>query len=302
MGKIALLFASAALCGVMTSCSGGSSIEQVSLGTATYHDSFLWSDADTTFLDKTLTVNFNQDAIARDAAADLVFTDNFGKRISTSELQIVFEGKTSPNNAIRVAPRGEETRDFNIRFRFLPSAESGKHQGFIILRSHGIKAANNVEINGDTQVVQWTIYFEKQMNPLKKGLIIFAIVLLAFIGAARLILHRKTFGSTAKKSITATDASGVILFGPKTLRFKGCSEVIFSDRPMKQGALDIFFRGKTLTIVSPAFDTPLRLSPCKKKEIKVSAGGCSLSRTKMKYSDFPLMATSSSTKTTITFS
>ncbi len=302
MGKIALLSAFTALLFAMSSCSQENTIEHVTLGTTTYHDRFLWSDADTVFLNKTLTISFNKDAVSRGATADLVFTDNFGKRISTKELQIVFEGKLSSDNVIRIAPRGNAEQELNIKFRFLPSAKKGKHQGFILVRSQELKAVNDVEINGNTQVVQWTMYFEKQMNPLKKGLIIFAIALFVSIVAARLILHRRTFGSTAKKSITATNESGVILYGPKTLRFNGCSEIIFSDRSKEQSALDIFFRGKTLTIVSPAFDTPLRLTPYKKKEIKVSGGGYSLTRTKMKYNDTPLKATSSSTKTTITFS
>lgn len=302
MGKIALLSAFTALLIAMSSCSQESTIEHVSLGTTTFHDSFLWSDADTTFLDKTLTVSFNNDAVSRNAAANLVFTDNFDKPVSSQELQIVFEGKLSPDNVIRITPRGKAEQDLNIKFRFLPSAKSGKHQGFILVRSQGLKAVNDVEINGSTRIVQWTMYFEKQMNPLKKGLIILAIVVLVSIGAARLILHRRTFGSTAKKSISATNSSGVILYGPKTLRFKGCSEIVFADHPKEQSALDIFFRGKTLTIVSPAFDSPLRLTPYKKKEIKVSGGGYSLTRTKMKYNDTPLKATSSSTKTTITFS
>ncbi len=302
MGKIALLSAFTALLFAMSSCSQENTIEHVTLGTTTYHDRFLWSDADTVFLNKTLTVCFNKDAVSRGATADLVFTDNFGKRISTKELQIVFEGKLLSDNVIRIAPRGNAEQELNIKFRFLPSAKKGKHQGFILVRSQELKAVNDVEINGNTQVVQWTMYFEKQMNPLKKGLIIFAIALFVSIVAARLILHRRTFGSTAKKSITATNESGVILYGPKTLRFNGCSEIIFSDLPKEQSALDIFFRGKTLTIVSPAFATPLRLTPYKKKEIKVSGGGYSLTRTKMKYNDTPLKATSSSTKTTITFS
>lgn len=302
MGKIALISAITTLLIAMTSCSQESTIEHVTLGTTTFHDSFLWSDADTVFLNKTLTVSFNNDAVSRNAAAYLVFTDNFGKPVSSKELQIVFEGKLSSDNVIRITPRGKAEQELNIKFRFLPSAKSGKHQGFILVRSQDLKAVNDVEINGNTQVVQWTMHFEKQMNPLKKGLIIFAIALFVSIVAARLILHRRTFGSTAKKSITATNSSGVILYGPKTLRFKGCSEIIFSDRPKEQSTLDIFFRGKTLTIVSPAFDSPLRLTPYKKKEIKVSGGGYTLTRTKMKYNDTPLKATSSSAKTTITFS
>ncbi len=302
MWKIAPFFALTALVVVMPSCSQEDTIEQVSLGTTTYHDGFLWSDADTAFLNKKLTVSFNNDAISRDAAADLVFTDNLRKPVPPTELQIVFEGKTSSDNVIRVTPQGKAEQDLNIKFRFLPSAQNGKHQGFILIRPHGIKAVNDVEIKGDTRVAQWTIYFEKSMNPLKKGLMIVGIALFACLLVARLLLHRRTFENTAKKSITATDAFGHIVYGPKTLRFKGCSEIIFSNSPKEQSALDVFFRGKTLTVVSPAFSTPLRLTPYKKKEIKISGGGYSLTRTKMKYTDIPLKAESSASRTTIIFS
>ena len=285
------------------SCSGNSSnIESISLGTCSYHEGFLWTDPDTCFLEKTLHLEFNDDALVSNASIDMVFTDNNGKTVPPKSLQIVYEGKTSKNNVVKVTSQGKEEREVDIKFRFLPGSGYGKHQGYIAIRPHGMDAVNDIEVSNGTQVMQWTIYFDHTMNPLKKGLIIAFVVFVAAVVLARLILHRRTFGSTAKKSITVTDSSGNVIYGPKTTHFGGASEIVFADSKIEQNLLNRFFFGRTVTVVSSAFSSQLRLTPGKRKEIKLAGGGYTFSKMKIKYSDTPLCATNNDSKSKVNFS
>lgn len=286
----------------VSSCSEDSKVESVALGEVQYYDSFLWSDADTSYLEKTVVLEFNKDAINQKSGVDIAFTDNNQRPISTSELEIIYDGKRAKNNTIRITPKSSsEEEAVSIKFRFPPKAKDGKHQGYMVAKPLGIAAVNNIEVQSDTQIMQWTIYFNHAMNPLKKGLLIALAVIVAGIIIARLILHRKTFGGTAKKSINVTGPTGRIIYGPKTTRLGGYSEVRFCNKAEKQSFVNAFFYGKTLFVVSSAFTSPLRLTPGRKKEIKIAGAGYSFTRNKMNYNDVAIMATENSSKNKILF-
>ena len=46
-------------------CAEDDGIEQVTLGTTSWYDGFLWSDADTTGFTKKLSIEFNDDAMRK---------------------------------------------------------------------------------------------------------------------------------------------------------------------------------------------------------------------------------------------
>lgn len=302
MRHIGRAISAIALMAFATSCSQRSDIASVTLGELSYHDSFLWSDADTAFLEKTIILEFNKDAINQHAAVDLAFTDNDRKIVPTSELEINFCGEKVNGNTIRITPKSANGKEeLKIKFRFLPGAKDGKHQGYLVATPRGMANVNNIEITLGTPVMQWTMYFDHAMNPLKKGLLIALAAIAALIAIARLILHRQTFGSTAKKSVSVTNASGRILYGPKTTRLGGYSEVRFCPKAEKQSFANAFFFGKTLFVVSTVFSSSLRLTPGRRKEIKMAGGGYTILKSKMKYVDTQQTVTDNTTKNKIVF-
>ena len=287
------------------SCAEDDGIEQVTLGTTSWHDGFLWSDADTTGFTKKLSIEFNDDAMRKGASVSLAVTDNDGKPVPESQLEVIIDGRRARGNVIEVAPvGGKKTREAEVSFRFMPEAEDGKHQGYLVIRPHGIACVNDTEATDGARLMQWTINFNKGMNPLAKGLLTALCMAAGVVIMARMVLHRRKFGPTARKSVVATDASGRIIYGPKTVRMGGCSEVVLCSREIKQGWLSAFFTGRTICVTSAAFSAPLRLKPGRRgrKEIKVAGGGYSLSASKMAYSDTPLTATDNSTKNKIQLS
>ncbi len=287
---------------IISGCSPKSDIDSVTLGETSYHDSFLWSDADTTYLEKTIILEFNKDAINQHAAVDLAFTDNDKKIVPTSKLEINFGGEKVKGNTIRITPKSVSgNEELKIKFRFLPGAKDGKHQGYLVATPRGMANVNNIEVTPGTPVMQWTMYFDHAMNPLKKGLLIALAAIAAVIAIARLILHRRTFGSTAKKSVSVTDASGRILYGPKTTRLGGYAEVRLCPKAEKQSFANAFFFGKTLYVESSVFSTALRLTPGRRKEIRIAGGGYTILKSKMKYVDTQQTVIDNTTRNKIVF-
>ncbi len=303
MRHIGRAISAIALMAVATSCSQKSDIENVTLGETSYHDSFLWSDADTTFLEKTVCLEFNRDAITQQSAVDITFTDNDKRTIPNSELQIIFDGNVAKNNTIRITPKSDSGKEeVKIKLRFLPGAQDGKHQGYMVSTPKGVENVNNIEIQqSGTPIMQWPMYFNHDMNPLKKGLLIALAVIVSVVILARLILHRRTFGSTAKKSVSVTDASGRVLYGPKTTRLGGYAEVRLCPKAEKQSFVNAFFFGKTLHVESPVFSATLRLTPGRRKEIKVAGGGYTILNSKMKYVDTQQTVIDNTSKNKIVF-
>ncbi len=287
------------------SCSEDDGMERVTLGTTSWHDGFLWSDADTTSLVKRMALTFNDDAVNDGAAVDLVVTDNDGAPVPEDVLEVTIDGRRASGNVISIsAADGGRTREVGVGFRFLPKAEGGKHQGYLVMRPHGMACVNGMEASEGAKLMQWTIYFDKDMNPLAKGQLITLCAMAAVIFLARLALHRRTFGPTARKSVVVTDQAGRIIYGPKTVRMGGFAEVVLTSRAAKQSLASAFFTGRTLCVTSPAFTSTLRMKPGRRgrKEIRVAGGGFTLSASKTQYSDAPLTATDNTTKNKIQLS
>lgn len=289
----------------LTACNTDDGMAEVDLGTTTWHDGFLWTDADTTWQEKTMDLKFNDDAIEKGKGVRLAVTNSNGDPVSTRKLQVEMDGKIAANNIIEVMPDGRNNeRAVKLRFRFLPEAETGRHQLHLKVLDGSVDRINHAEVNdGDQLKVRLPIKFNKEMNPLKRGLLITLGVICILIVVARLILHRKTFGKTARKSVCVSDPNRQILFGPRTVKFGGCSEVVFTNKQEKQGFINRFFFGKTDYQVNAIFKTPIHLKPGHgKREINITGRGYTFSATKMKYSDVPVSATDFTTQNTIEFS
>ena len=108
------------------SCAEDDGIEQVTLGTTSWYDGFLWSDADTTGFTKKLSIEFNDDAMRKGASVSLAVTDNDGKPVPESQLEVIIDGRRARGNVIEVAPVGgaEEARLQN-----LPQLQQADDQG-----------------------------------------------------------------------------------------------------------------------------------------------------------------------------
>lgn len=257
MKKISIIFF---ICIFLSSCKE----ESLDFGTVKYYPEFLWVDANITPVEKTMDCEFSLDA-QNDANsfAEFQFVDNEGNPVQTSEMQVKVDGASAHNNTFRV---NSNTKSVKLDFTFSPDAKTGKHQGYLKLINHELDRIDSHQLsNGQkVDVFQWTINYNKGMNPLMLALIWLAVILVSYallkLFVIRPIRYPK-FGAIQKTIIVPGMA-------PLVIRFKGARMVVLSATSQKkQSAWDCFWNGKILYKIHPAFTTPIYLKPSRGKRI-----------------------------------
>ena len=237
--------------------------ESVSFGTVEYYPKFLWVDSETTPVTKILDFDFSQDAKDYDSYAEFQFVDNEGKVISTDIMQVVIDGKECPNNRFRI---NSDVTSKELTFKFSPNAEEGKHQGYLKLVSHQLDRLDSqpLTVNQQVDAFQWTLNYDKRMNPLAKVLmwIVIGVVFLVAVWQVciRPIRYPK-FGSIQK-------TFNVPGMAPLIVKFKGARMVVLAaSHPKKQSAWNRFWTGKILYKTHPAFAAPIIFKPSRGRRV-----------------------------------
>lgn len=244
--------------------------DSVTFGTVEYYPSFLWVDSKTTPVTKTINFDFSQDAKQYNSYAEFQFVDNGGKAISTDIMQIKIDGKKCPNNRFRIS---SDVASKELTFEFSPNAQDGKHQGYLKLVSHQLDRLDSQPLKAGQKVdaFQWTLNYDKRMNPLAKVLMWIGIAILAMLVIWFIIfrpIFYPRFGSIQKTFI----APGM---APLIVRFKGARMVVVAaSHPKKQSGWNRFWTGKILYKTHPAFDSPVVFKPSRGRRVlaKVQAG------------------------------
>ncbi len=237
--------------------------ESVSFGTVEYYPDFLWVDSKTTSVSKTFEFDFSQDARNYDSYAEFQFVDNEGKAIGTDIMQIVIDGKECPNNRFRI---NSDVKSKDLTFKFSPDAMEGKHQGYLKLVSHQLDRLDSQPLTANQQVdaFQWTLNYDKRMNPLAKILmwLFTGIVVLVAVWqfCFRPIIYPR-FGSIQKSFIVPG-------MPPLIVRFKGARMVVLAaSHSKKQSAWNRFWTGKVLYKTHPAFGAPIIFKPSRGRRV-----------------------------------
>ena len=248
---------------ILISLSSCKKDESVTFGTVEYYPSFLWVDSKTTPITKTFEFDFSQDAKDYDSYAEFQFVDNEGKPINTEIMQVFADGQQLKDNKFRV---GSNVKSIDLTFKFCPNAENGKHQGYLKLIGHKLDRIDSQELCARQQVdvFQWTLGFDKRMNPLAIFLmwmiIIIFIALVIWFLLIRPILYPH-FGKFTKSLLIEKDNK---IIAQMNYSFKGAKKVIFSSRKEKQSLLNKFFTGEIKYLTNPVFVDKLTFSPRKR--------------------------------------
>lgn len=240
-------------------------------GTTRYYPKFLWVDAKTVPAEKTFEFDFSQDAKNdKSCFAEFLFVDNDDKPISTNEMQVYVDGKPLANNKLRVA---SSVHSQKVSFVFAPRAKGGKHQGYLRLVNHKLDRLDSETLKPGQRlnVFQWTLDYDKQMNPLVKVLmwiliVCCAVLLLWFVVLKPLKYPR--FRKFTKSVVLEKDGK---IVAQMNVAFKGARRVVFSDRKIKQTFWNRLFCGEIRTVVNPLFVSKLTFIP--KKENAMCFGG-----------------------------
>ena len=246
--------------------------KSVSFGTVEFYPDFLWVNSNITPVKKTLEFDFSPDA-KNDASsfAEFQIVDNDGKSIPTSEMQIKVDGVTAEHNILRVY---SNTDSVKLEFTFSPDATTGKHQGYLKLINHKLDRLDSQQLSVDQKidVLQWTLNYDKSMNPLAKIFLCIFIAIFTCLLFWFLILRPSLYPhfGTFRKSILIKQND--IIVGQMTFTFTGARKVVFYDRKVKQSIWSRIFIGEIKTYVNPLFKTKLTFSPKRRNAAAFGTG------------------------------
>lgn len=244
----------------LSSCKKG---ESVSFGTVEYYPSFLWVDSNITPVKKTFDFDFSQDAKENNSFAEFCFVDNDGKVISTDVMQVEIDGKQIPDNKFSVK---SNVSSKDLVFKFSPKANNGKYQGYLKLVRHSLDRLDSQELqpNSHVSAFQWTLRFDKVMNPLAKvlmwiGIVLLALIVIWFVCLKPIFFPR--FGSIQK----TINVPGM---APLVVKLKGARMVVVAaSHQAKQSSWNRFWTGRILYKTHPAFISPIILKPSKRNRV-----------------------------------
>ena len=244
--------------------------ESVSFGTVEYYPGFLWIDSKTTPVTKTLDFDFSQDAKDYNSYAEFQFVDNDGKPISPQIMQVIIDGKQIENNKFRI---NSDVTSKELTFEFSPEADDGKHQGYLKLISHELDRLDSQPLTDNQQVdaFQWTLNYDKRMNPLAKVLMWIGVVILALLALWFVIfkpIFYPRFGSIQK-------TFNIPGMAPLIVKFKGARMVVVAaSHQKKQSNWNRFWTGKILYKTHPVFVSPITFKPSRGRRVlaRVQAG------------------------------
>lgn len=243
----------------LTSCKKD---ESVSFGTVEYYPSFLWVDSNIKPLTKTFDFDFSQDAKDDNSFAEFQFVDNEGKPISSQIMQVTIDGKQIENNKFRIY---SDVTSKELTFTFSPEAEKGKHQGYLKLTNHKLDRLDSEQLTNNQQVdaFQWTLNYDKGMNPLAKVLMWIGIVILSLLALWFIILRPILYPHFAKFTKSVLIEKDGKIVAQLNFAFKGARKVVFYNQKKKQSFWNKLFVGEIRTLVNPNFVSELTFVPRK---------------------------------------
>jgi len=121
-------------------------------------------------------------------------------------------------------------------------------------------------------VFQWTLHYEKFMNPLAKIFLWIGITIVLGLLLWFIILRPTLYPHFGKftKSILIEKNGGIV--GQQTCPFKGAMKVVFYNQKVKQSLLERIFVGEIRTFVNPTFTSRLTFSPRKRNAMAHGIG------------------------------
>lgn len=243
------------------SCKNASEDKSVSLGTVEYHPAFLWEESEMIPVKRTFLFDFSQDAKDdKNCFAELQITDNGGTPVSTDIMQVFDGDKPLVENKIRIT---SDVDSIVLTFTLSPEAANGKYQGYLRLSDHNLdRIDSQAIIQGDKiDVLQWTLFYDKSMNPLAKILMWLGIIGCSLLFLWFAVLRPSFFPYFGKFTKSIIIRQNDTIIGQYNFAFKGAQKVFFSDKKVKQSILKRIFLGKTKTFVHPCFRTRLTFVP-----------------------------------------
>ncbi|MCM1254686.1 MAG: hypothetical protein NC221_01010 [Duncaniella sp.] len=238
--------------------------QSVSFGKVDSYSGFLWKEANISPVKKTIEFDFSIDAQNdKSSFAEFQFVDNDGTPISTNIMQVYDGGLLLSDNKFRVS---SDVKSKELTITFQPGASEGKYQGYLKLVDHNLDRFESTQLSPDEEleVLQWTLQYDKIMNPLAKSLLIIALDIFAGLLIWFLILRPTLYPRFGKITKSIIIKQNDTIVGQLNYSFKGARKVVFYNKKIDQSIWNRIFLGEIKTYVNPIFKSMLSFTPRKK--------------------------------------
>ena len=254
---IILLFAS------LYSCQKEDSFQGLTtdFGTAEYYKSFLLYECDTITLTKNLKYDFNDYSIEKKSIAKIELVDTAQSTISNKNIQLFINDEFIDSNLFILNSKDSNKGNLKIGLKFLPNYAEGYTSGFLSVANHSLDVINNndLETSNEKRIFKWEATHKLIMNPLKKWLIWFCVLLLSSLLTWFLILRNKIYSKFERGQIQILSP----YFGGVAIT-KNTRLIVFTNSAQKQKTLNKIFTGKIVHEVNSIYvkDIILRIIYC----------------------------------------
>lgn len=253
---------------IIISCSKDyeTNLPGINFGTATYHDSFLIYDSENIPVNRKIKIDFNDWATQNNAYADLQLVDENGNKIGLpgTGVNLFVNDKHIKNAVIQLTTKVNTSETLIIELQFDPSNESRSVSGFVIMTNGNVERINNIETHeAGIEVFKWNAHQNVIMNPLKKALIWFLLILLIAIVIWFFILRNKFFPKM--------DRGQIILNTPyyRSISTKGARGIVLTNKTLKQSFLNKLFAGKIIYEKNDLWQEEVKFFPARRRQLRI---------------------------------
>ncbi len=239
----------------------------INFGTSTYYDSFLFSKSSNDSLTKILKINFNDWAQDNSGFADLYFVDDQDKIIGIpgSKVNLFINCDHKKDGIIQLTSSPKPIDSLEIKLQFDPSNNSRNFSGYLMLQNGKIERINNIEIQNASgvELFKWNAKQEVVMNPLKKGLLWFLLIVASSLLIWFLFIRNRMYPKMARGQI--------ILNSPyyKSIKTKGIRQIIFTNKHYKQSRFNKLFAGEIIYEKNDLWQEEIKFSPARRRQLRI---------------------------------
>lgn len=239
-----------------------STITLVDFSEAESYDSFLFVESKIDTLTVSLNLEFNDWSKEKDAFAEILITD-LDKQALDEKTSILLNGKLQADQIFRVNANQDNLNDTKISIVF-NELEDFDLRGYVMIKDTNLDRINEIEFNGDrVEFLKWKAKNTVVLNPLKKGLIIFFIVIVLGLLIWLLFLKRIVFKPMPKGQIVIKYPQYL------SMKTKNTREIRLGGERFKQGLVGQLFKGKKSFYNYIAFSQSIDFKPGINNTIRV---------------------------------
>ena len=240
--------------------------ETANFGTTEYYKSFLLYECDTLALTKNLKYNFNDYSIEQRSNVTIKLVDTAQNIITDKNIQFFINDNLMQNNIFNLDSKESQRGELKIDLKFLPDYPNGYTSGFLSVSNHSLDVINNNDLNSSVEkrLFKWEATHKLIMNPLKKWMIWFGLLILGSLLFWFMILRNKIYPKFkgGKIQVLSPYFKGITMT-------KNTRLIVFTNSSKKQKFLNTVFTGKIIYDVNPIYEKDIFLRPSRGNKIKI---------------------------------